>query len=89
MTDPPDLSGSAPARWVPVARFNRDEEARLLAGRLRAEGIEANVYPDWQGGYYGESVNLLVTVLVQEHRVLEARAIIEELERTMNGGKTS
>lgn len=88
MTDPQGLSGIPGIRWVPVARFNRDEEARLLAGRLRAEGIEANVYPEWQGGYYGESVNLPVSVLVEEHRVLEARAIIEELERTTNPGET-
>jgi hypothetical protein len=69
-------------RWVPVARFTREEEAHLLTGRLESEGIEATVYPAWQGGYYGESVNLPVSVLVPEHRVLEAREIIEEIRRT-------
>jgi Putative prokaryotic signal transducing protein len=65
--------------WVEVASFARDEEARLLAGRLRAEGIEATVYPEFQGGYYGESVNLPVRVLVPEHRILEARNVLERL----------
>ena len=67
------------SRWVPVARFMREEEARLLAGRLQSEGIEATVYPAWQGGYYGESVNIPISVLVPEPRVLEARAILQEI----------
>lgn len=75
--------GPAPlgARWVPVAQFALEHEARLLAGRLQVEGIESRLYPEWQGGYYGESVNLPYAVLVPEHRVLEARAIVEEIER--------
>ena len=68
-------------RWAEVASFGREDEARLLAGRLQAEGIEARVYPEFQGGYYGESVNIPVQVLVPEHRVLEARAAMERLEQ--------
>jgi hypothetical protein len=68
-------------RWAEVASFGREDEARLLAGRLQAEGIEARVYPEFQGGYYGESVNIPVQVLVPEHRVLEARAVLERLEQ--------
>jgi hypothetical protein len=77
-----DQSATLGARWVPVAQFNIEHEARLLAGRLQAEGIEARLYPEWQGGYYGESVNLPYAVLVPEHRVLEAREIVEEIGRT-------
>jgi Putative prokaryotic signal transducing protein len=69
-------------RWAEVASFGREDEARLLAGRLQAEGIEARVYPEFQGGYYGESVNIPVQVLVPEHRVLEARAVMERLEQS-------
>jgi Putative prokaryotic signal transducing protein len=68
-------------RWAEVALYGREDEARLLAGRLQAEGIEARVYPEFQGGYYGESVNIPVQVLVPEHRVLEARAVMERLEQ--------
>ena len=68
-------------RWAEVARFGREDEARLLAGRLHAEGIEARVYPEFQGGYYGESVNIPVQVLVPEHRIVEARAVVDRLEQ--------
>jgi hypothetical protein len=67
--------------WVPVASFPREDEARLLAGRIQAEGIEAKVYPEFQGGYYGESVNVPVQVLVPGHRALEAREVMEQLRR--------
>jgi hypothetical protein len=69
------------ARWITVAAFRQEERARLLAGRLRAEGIEARVYPEWQGGYYGESVHVPSQVLVLEHRAVEARLLVESLER--------
>jgi hypothetical protein len=81
-----EFSAPLGARWVPVAQFTLEHEARLLAGRLMAEGIEARLYPEWQGGYYGESVNLPFAVLVPEHRLLEAREIVEEIERaTLEG----
>lgn len=69
-------------KWVPVAQFNLEREARLLAGRLEAEGIDVKLDPEWQGGPYGEAIWLPVSVLVPEHRVLEAKAIIEEIEQT-------
>jgi hypothetical protein len=65
-----------------VAQFSRDQEARLLAGRLEAEGIEVKMDPEWQGGPYGETMWVPVSVLVQEHRALEAQQIIEEIQRT-------
>lgn len=76
------MSAGPPARWVEVASYAAESEARLLAGRLDAEGIEARVYPEFQGTYYGESLNLPVRVLVPEHRVVEAMLVVEELERT-------
>jgi hypothetical protein len=68
--------------WVTVATYAREDEARLAAGRLEADGIEANVYPEFQGGYYGGSVNMPVQVLVPEHRLLEARAVLHAPEPT-------
>jgi hypothetical protein len=67
-------------RWVEVASFGREEEARLLAGRLQSEGIEARVNPEFQGGYYGESVNVPIQLLVPQHREVEAREVIAGLE---------
>jgi Putative prokaryotic signal transducing protein len=66
--------------WTVVAQFAQEAEARLLAGRLDAEGIETRIYPEFQGSYYGESVNLPYGVLVPDHRVLEARAVLARLE---------
>jgi hypothetical protein len=66
--------------WIAIAAFSEEAEARLVAGRLEAEGIETRLYPEFQGGYYGESVNLPVRVLVPEHRILEARALLDQLE---------
>jgi hypothetical protein len=67
--------------WVEVASFPREDEARLLAGRLQSEGIEAKVYPEFQGNYYGESVTVPIQVLVPGHRALEAREVVERLRR--------
>jgi hypothetical protein len=68
------------AGWIAVAALAEEGEARLLAGRLEAEGIETRLYPEFQGGYYGESVNLPVQVLVPEHRIMEARAVLDRIE---------
>jgi hypothetical protein len=68
--------------WVTVATFAREDEARLAAGRLEADGIAAKVYPEFQGGYYGGSVNMPVQVLVPQHRLLEARAVLDSPEPT-------
>jgi hypothetical protein len=68
------------AEWFAVAAFSEEAEARLLAGRLEAEGLETRLYPEFQGSYYGEAVNLPFQVLVPSHRVLEARAVLARLE---------
>jgi hypothetical protein len=70
------------AEWFAVASFSEEAEARLLAGRLEAEGLETRLYPEFQGNYYGEAVNLPFQVLVPSHRVLEARAVLARLETT-------
>lgn len=75
----------APFRWVPVARFGNQDEARLLAGRLEAEGVPATIFPDAQFTYYGRDttshLGQPIEVLVPEHRVGEARVVVEALER--------
>ena len=73
---------TVPQGWLTVATFAREDEARLAAGRLEADGIEAQVYPEFQGGYYGESVNMPVQVLVPQQRLLEARAVLDSPEPT-------
>lgn len=85
--DPPPAPRpvEAPFRWVPVARFGSQEESRLLAGRLEAEGIPARIFPEPQFTYYGPNtlphLGQPIEVLVPEHRVVEARLLVEELER--------
>jgi hypothetical protein len=66
-------------RWVEVASFAKEEEARLLAGRLQAEGIEVQVFPEFQASYYRDVLPVPVRVLVPEHRVAEALQIVEGL----------
>jgi hypothetical protein len=84
MTDDP-VPISTGARWVPVARFLREDEARLVAGRLEAEGIPSRIDPEEIGTYYGPAVEALmrhgIDVLVREDRLLEARQLLDELER--------
>ena len=75
---PPTETG---ARWMAVASFPHEKEARMLSGRLVNEGIDARVYPEFQASYYGGSVNIPVQVLVPEDRAAEARELIEQLER--------
>jgi hypothetical protein len=74
-----------PFRWVAVARFGHQDEARLLAGRLEAEGIPATIFPEPQFTYYGpDTLSHLgqpIEVLVPEHRLIEARGVVEDLER--------
>jgi putative signal transducing protein len=71
--------------WTRVGSFLRDEEARLLAGRLNAEGIPARTYPEEVSSYYGTATGALlvhgIDVLVPEERVLEARELIERIAR--------
>ena len=73
------MSHQTGARWVALASFATEDEARLLAGRLATEGIEARIYPEFQGSYYGGSLSVPVEVLVEEHRVLEARLVADQL----------
>jgi hypothetical protein len=79
------VTGAA-GRWVEVASFAREEEARLLAGRLEADGIPARVYPESQASYYGPGTSALlgqpIRVLVPEHRTPEAGRVIDRLGRT-------
>lgn len=72
--------GTQGLRWIEVASFTREEEARLLAGRLQAEGIDAQVYPEYRSPY-GEGLGWQsVGVMVPEHRILEARKVVEALD---------
>lgn len=74
------------ARWVRVTAYLHEDQARLAAGRLEADGIPARIYPEEFGMYYGSAVTAImrdgIDVLVPEDRLLEARELIEELERT-------
>jgi hypothetical protein len=76
----------AAGRWLEVASFAREEEARLLAGRLEADGIPARVYPEAQASYYGPGTSALlgqpIRVLVPEHRTTEAGRVIDRLSGT-------
>lgn len=70
--------------WVRVATLLGEDEARLLAGRLEAEGIPSRLDPEEIGTYYGPAVESLmrhgIGILVHEQRVSEARKVIAELE---------
>ncbi|HEX2030329.1 MAG TPA: hypothetical protein VHL78_02855 [Actinomycetota bacterium] len=72
-----------PRNWQPVARFVREEEARLLVGRLEAEGIEARLFPEDAGTYYGKDITALLgrpwEVLVPEERIAEAALVIQAI----------
>ncbi len=74
--DQPDSTGP----WVRVELFLRIEEARLLAGRLNAEGIPARTDPEDVLNAYGTMTGALlangIDVLVPEDRVAEARELI-------------
>jgi hypothetical protein len=73
-------------RWIRVATFLREDEARLLAGRLRSEGIDARTEPEEIGTYYGPNVEALmrhgIDVMVPEDRAVEARELVETLQRS-------
>ena len=88
MAPEPEMAPVAPgtgARWVPVRTYMDMNEARLFAGRLEAEGIAAVLDPPAVGDYYGEAAGVLlaqgIKVLVPEDRALDARAVLEELDR--------
>ena len=78
------------ARWVRVRTFTTQEEARLAAGRLQAEGIDARTDPELVlGSYYGPAVEVQMRqgmdVVVPEDRALEARALLDELQGHPSG----
>lgn len=71
-------------RYRTVSSFPLPEHAHLLAGRLRAEGIEAVAQPMGTFDVYGRGVNPIVggriEVLVPEDAVDQARRIIEQID---------
>ena len=79
----PTYSRPAGPPWEPVAGFASAAEARLLAGRLNAEGIEAFVDPPEHHNVYGSSTAATIgyrfTVLLPPHRILEAADVVERL----------
>ncbi|MGH2723075.1 MAG: DUF2007 domain-containing protein [Actinomycetota bacterium] len=81
---PPAPTAPEPRRtWRAVATFHREDEARLLAGRLEAEGIEARVFPEGTSDFYGRGTSAMLgrpwEVLVPEGREDEAARVIEEV----------
>lgn len=72
-----------PRRWQRVASFLWEEEARLLAGRLDAEGIPARVFPEDAGTYYGKATTAFLgkpwDVLVPEERATDAALVIQAI----------
>ena len=81
-----DLSvASTGARWIKLVEYALEQRARLVAGRLEAEGIPVTLNPDMQHEIYGPGSNAIlgkgVELYVPENRLLEARELIEQLER--------
>jgi hypothetical protein len=71
--------------WAEAASFARQDEARLVAGRLEAEGIPARLYPEDPGGYYGPETSAMlgqpIAVFVPDGRLGEARGVLDRLRR--------
>jgi Putative prokaryotic signal transducing protein len=69
--------------WTRVESFLRIDEARLLAGRLNAEGIPARTDPEDVLNTYGTVTGALLShgidVLVPNDRAAEARKLIERI----------
>lgn len=79
VTQPP----SPPGNWRAVATFWEEDEARLLVGRLEAEGIDARLFPEEAGTYYGKSTSPFLgrpwEVLVPEDSVGDAALVIQAI----------
>jgi hypothetical protein len=71
-----------PPRWTRVAELHNPDSARLLCGRLQAEGIDARIFPEEFSSYYGRGILLEqpVQVLVPEEWVREAQKVIRSIE---------
>jgi hypothetical protein len=73
------------ARWVKLAEYGREEQARLVAGRLETEGIPVTLSPDQLADIYGPGTSAFlgkgIELYVPEDRLLQARQLIEQLER--------
>ncbi len=60
------------------------EEAHLLAGRLRSEGIRTGIYPDEDHGLstlYGHLMSGTFEVIVAVDDLEEARSILDQVQR--------
>ena len=72
------------ARWVKLAEYGREDQARLVAGRLETEGIPVTLSPEQLADIYGPGTSAFlgkgIEIYVPEDRQLEARQIIEKLE---------
>jgi hypothetical protein len=75
---------SPPPDWRELTAFNDDAEARLLTGRLEAEGIPARIFPERVSYPYGRaSATFLggpVRVMVPEEHLSGAADILREIE---------
>jgi hypothetical protein len=75
--------------FVPVARFLQEAEALALAGRLRAEDIDARVAPQGDSlyPYRGHlTPGAVFQVIVPEALGARARWLIEAIEREHDRG---
>jgi hypothetical protein len=74
---------SAPRAWRSVAAFRDPDEARLLAGRLEAEGLDARIHPEPPTTVYGRDTAAMfgqpTEVLVPEEQVRYAEQILEDI----------
>lgn len=89
VTSPSDDVGDRVTEPVAVAELGSPEEAQLLAGRLRADGIPATVYPPDVSNYtrsYG--FHRAFAVLVPKELAEQARASAKPfLEGSGDGGR--
>ncbi len=69
-----------------LAEYAREDLADLLAGRLEAEGLPVMLSPETLAEIYGPGTSAIlgkgIEVHVPEDRLLEARQLIEQLERS-------
>lgn len=73
--------GEAPAAVVRVTW----EEAWILAGRLRVEGIPATVYPEDYASAYGRTIHTAFEVMVRTRDLDRARGVVAEYASHRHG----